>query len=135
MTTIVAPVAATGEVEAVYRQDGDRLWRALYAFAGDDPLPSADPSEIAAGVARIGQRIAIIRNPQAPTAGSVQEAWDVWVGTLGHSLRTELWRRRPADRFLPDLKWVPLGTGKGPSTAWACSLRVSWACAQGYREV
>ena len=34
VTTIVAPVAAAGDVESVYRQDGDRLWRALYAFAG-----------------------------------------------------------------------------------------------------
>lgn len=30
VTTIVARIAATGEVEAVYRQDGDRLWRALH---------------------------------------------------------------------------------------------------------
>jgi hypothetical protein len=30
VTTIVAPVAAAGEIEAHYRQDGDRVWRALY---------------------------------------------------------------------------------------------------------
>lgn len=31
----MARVAATSEVEAVYRRDGGRLWRALFVFAGD----------------------------------------------------------------------------------------------------
>jgi len=31
VTTIVAPVAAAGEIEAHYRQDGDRVWRAPQA--------------------------------------------------------------------------------------------------------
>ena len=40
VTTIVARAAETDDVEAVYRQDGDRLWRALYAFAGDEEVAS-----------------------------------------------------------------------------------------------
>ena len=38
MDTVVAPAVAGNEVEAAYRQDGMRLWRALYAFAGDDEI-------------------------------------------------------------------------------------------------
>jgi hypothetical protein len=45
VTTTVARVAATGEVEAVYRQDGDRLWRSVYAFAGNEEVASAAVAE------------------------------------------------------------------------------------------
>jgi DNA-directed RNA polymerase specialized sigma24 family protein len=38
--TTAARLAAPDAVETVYRQDGDRLWRALYAFAGDADLAS-----------------------------------------------------------------------------------------------
>ncbi len=62
MTTIVAPVAATGEVEAVYRQDGDRLWRALYAFAGDEDVASDALAEAFAQALRRGPAIRDVRS-------------------------------------------------------------------------
>ena len=47
VATMVARVAAGGEIEAVYRQDGDRLWRALYAFAGNADVASDAVAQIA----------------------------------------------------------------------------------------
>ena len=61
VTSIVAPVAATGEVEAVYRQDGDRLWRALYAFAGDEEVASDAVAEAFAQALRRGSAIRDVR--------------------------------------------------------------------------
>lgn len=62
MTTIVARVAATGEVEAVYRQDGGRLWRALYAFAGDEDVASDAVAEAFAQALRRGTAIRDVRS-------------------------------------------------------------------------
>lgn len=50
-------MAATSEVEAVYRQDGDRLWRALYAFAGDEEVASDAVAESFAQALRRGSAI------------------------------------------------------------------------------
>jgi RNA polymerase sigma-70 factor (ECF subfamily) len=58
----VAPVAATGDVEAVYRRDGDRLWRALYAFAGDEDIASDAVAEAFAQALRRGSEIREVRN-------------------------------------------------------------------------
>jgi RNA polymerase sigma-70 factor (ECF subfamily) len=57
VTTIVAPVATAGEIEAVYRQDGDRLWRALYAFAGNEDVASDAVAEAFAQALRRGSQI------------------------------------------------------------------------------
>ncbi len=54
---MVTPVAATSEVEAVYRQDGGRLWRALYAFAGDEDVASDAVAEAFAQALRRGSAI------------------------------------------------------------------------------
>jgi DNA-directed RNA polymerase specialized sigma24 family protein len=62
VTTIVAPVAATDEVEAVYRQDGDRLWRALYAVAGDEDVASDAVAEAFAQALRRGPAIRDVRS-------------------------------------------------------------------------
>jgi RNA polymerase sigma-70 factor (ECF subfamily) len=61
VTTIVAPVAATGEVEAVYRQDGDRLWRSLYAFAGNEDVASDAVAEAFAQALRRGSAVRDVR--------------------------------------------------------------------------
>jgi RNA polymerase sigma-70 factor, ECF subfamily len=50
-------MTAAGEVEAVYRQDGDRLWRALYAFAGDEDVASDAVAEAFAQALRRGTEI------------------------------------------------------------------------------
>jgi RNA polymerase sigma-70 factor (ECF subfamily) len=62
VTTIVAPIAAAGEIEAVYRQDGDRLWRALYAFAGDEEVASDALAEAFAQALRRGSAIRDVRS-------------------------------------------------------------------------
>lgn len=62
MAISVTPVAATGEVEAVYREDGDRLWRALYAFAGNEDVASDAVAEAFAQALRRGAAIRDVRN-------------------------------------------------------------------------
>jgi RNA polymerase sigma-70 factor (ECF subfamily) len=62
VTTIVAPVAAAGEIEAVYRQEGDRLWRALYAFAGNEEVASDAVAEAFAQALRRGAAIRDVRS-------------------------------------------------------------------------
>jgi len=62
VTTIVARTAAAGEVEAVYRTDGDRLWRALYAFAGDEDVASDAVAEAFAQALRRGSAIRDVRS-------------------------------------------------------------------------
>lgn len=57
MTSLVAPVDAIGPVEAIYRQDGDRLWRALFAFAGDEDVASDAVAEAFAQVLRRGPAV------------------------------------------------------------------------------
>jgi RNA polymerase sigma-70 factor (ECF subfamily) len=47
-------MTAAGAVEAVYRQDGDRLWRALYAFAGNEDVASDAVAEAFAQALRRG---------------------------------------------------------------------------------
>ena len=51
-----------GEVEAVYRQDGDRLWRALYAYAGNEDVASDAVAEAFAQALRRGTAIRDVRN-------------------------------------------------------------------------
>jgi RNA polymerase sigma-70 factor (ECF subfamily) len=58
----VAQVRATSAVEAVYRDDGDRLWRALYAFAGDENVASDAVAEAFAQALRRGSAIRDVRS-------------------------------------------------------------------------
>ena len=58
----VVPVVPVGELEAVYRQDGDRLWRALYAFAGNEDVASDAVAEAFAQALRRGSSIRDVRN-------------------------------------------------------------------------
>ena len=61
MATSVARLAATDEVESVYRQDGDRLWRSLYVFAGDADVASDAVAEAFAQALRRGRAIRNVR--------------------------------------------------------------------------
>jgi RNA polymerase sigma-70 factor (ECF subfamily) len=58
----VARVTPTDEVEIVYREDGDRLWRALYAFAGDTDVASDAVAEAFAQALRRGTAIRDLRS-------------------------------------------------------------------------
>lgn len=58
----MASVAEAGDVEAVYRQDGDRLWRAVYAYAGNEDVASDAVAESFAQALRRGDAIRDVRN-------------------------------------------------------------------------
>lgn len=62
MTTTVATATPTRDLEAVYRQDGDRLWRALYAYAGNEDVASDAVAEAFAQALRRGPAIRDVRN-------------------------------------------------------------------------
>ena len=62
VTAAVAQLEATSEVEAVYRDDGDRLWRALFAFAGDESVASDAVAEAFAQALRRGSAIKDVRS-------------------------------------------------------------------------
>ena len=62
VTTLATPIAAASEVEAVYRQDGDRLWRALFAFAGNEDVASDALAEAFAQALRRGSAIRDVRS-------------------------------------------------------------------------
>jgi RNA polymerase sigma-70 factor, ECF subfamily len=62
VTAAVAQVRAAGEVEDVYREDGDRLWRALFAFAGDENVASDAVAEAFAQALRRGSAIRDVRS-------------------------------------------------------------------------
>ncbi len=53
----VARAAVANEVEAVYRADGERLWRALFAYAGDEDVASDAVAEAFAQALRRGSAI------------------------------------------------------------------------------
>jgi len=58
----VAQVRAASDIEAVYRDDGDRLWRALFAFAGDENVASDAVAEAFAQALRRGSAIRDVRS-------------------------------------------------------------------------
>ena len=54
-------MAVADDVESVYRQDGARLWRALYAFAGNEEVASDAVAEAFAQALRRGSAIRDVR--------------------------------------------------------------------------
>jgi RNA polymerase sigma factor (sigma-70 family) len=62
MESAVAVIDARTDIEALYRADGDRLWRAIYAFAGDPDIAS---DAVAEAYAQLIRRGAAIRDPAA----------------------------------------------------------------------
>jgi RNA polymerase sigma-70 factor (ECF subfamily) len=61
MTAAVAKSVVPGDVESVYRTDGVKLWRALYAFAGDEDVASDAAAEAFAQALRRGDAIRDVR--------------------------------------------------------------------------
>jgi len=87
VTSIVAPIEASDDVEAVYRQDGDRLWRALYAFAGDEDVASDAVAEAFAQALRRGSAIRDVQAWVWRTAfqlarGDLKRQSGVWHGPM-----------------------------------------------------
>jgi RNA polymerase sigma-70 factor (ECF subfamily) len=88
MEVVATTVTSTHELEALYRQDGDRLWRALLGFAGDPEVASDSVAEAFAQVIRRG---GAIRDPQA------------WVWRAGFRIAAgELKKRGSTTSLMPD---------------------------------
>jgi RNA polymerase sigma-70 factor (ECF subfamily) len=64
METAIAMVGETSSVESLYRRDADRLWRALYAFAGDAEVAS---DALAEAYAQLIGRGSAVNDPAAWT--------------------------------------------------------------------
>src|SRR5438876_1334561 len=64
MDSAVAVLDPRESVEAVYRADAERLWRAIYAFAGDADIAS---DAVAEAFAQVLHRGAAVRDPAAWT--------------------------------------------------------------------
>ena len=62
MAIVVAQTEATGELEAVYREDGARLWRALYAYSNDAELASDAAAEAFAQALGRGTAVRDVRS-------------------------------------------------------------------------
>jgi DNA-directed RNA polymerase specialized sigma24 family protein len=64
MESAVAVMDQEQSVEAVYRADSDRLWRAVFAFAGDADIAS---DAVAEAYAQLIRRGSAVRDPAAWT--------------------------------------------------------------------
>ena len=62
MDNILAVVDTQQDIEALYRADADRLWRAVYAFAGDAEIAS---DAVAEAYAQLLRRGSAVRDPAA----------------------------------------------------------------------
>jgi RNA polymerase sigma-70 factor (ECF subfamily) len=60
MASVVAPTQWTS-VESLYREDGDRLWKAIFIFAGDPDIASDAVAEAFAQALRRGDAIRNMR--------------------------------------------------------------------------
>jgi RNA polymerase sigma-70 factor (ECF subfamily) len=84
MDANVAMIDQRATIEATYRADGDRLWRAVYAWAGD---PDVASDAVAEAFAQLITRGDAVRDP---TAWAWRTAFRVAAGTMK--------ARRSADR-------------------------------------
>lgn len=76
MDTGVAVVGEQSSVEDLYRSDSDRLWRAVYAFAGDPEIASDAVAEAYAQLIRRGEAV------RDPAAWTWRAAFRICAGTL-----------------------------------------------------
>ena len=87
MDSAVAASVWRQDVEAVYRADGDRLWRAVYAYTGDADVASDAVAEAFAQALRRG---AAVRDPGA------------WTWRTAFRLAAGTMKTRRASHRLPD---------------------------------
>ena len=89
MDSAVAMIDARTGIEALYRADADRLWRAVYAFSGDTEVAN---DAVAEAYAQLLRRGAAVRDPAA------------WVWRAAFQIaRGTLKDRRRDTRSLPDV--------------------------------
>jgi len=91
MESAVPVVEAQQSVEALYRSDADRLWRAVYAFAADADVAS---DAVAEAFAQVLNRGSAVRDPQAWTW---RTAFRIASGALKARRVTTAGQTRPAD--------------------------------------
>ena len=91
MESAVAVIEAGPDIESLYRADADRLWRAIYAFAGDREIASDSVAEAYAQVLRRG---AAVRDP---AAWVWRTAFQVSRGALKTRRRDELLTSTPKE--------------------------------------
>jgi RNA polymerase sigma-70 factor (ECF subfamily) len=93
MVIVAATASTTQQLEAVYRQEGDRLWRALVAFSGDPDHASDAMAEAFAHAMRRGSAINDL---------------PAWVWRAGFRIAGGELKRRPMtfDR-IPDRGYLP----------------------------
>ena len=86
MVTVVATANGVQALEALYREDGDRLWRALLAFGGD---PEVASDAVAEAFAQALRRGTVISNPQA------------WVWKAGFRIAAGELQKRGSNSLIP----------------------------------
>src|SRR6188508_3761260 len=90
MDSTLVVVDAQPDIEALYRADADRLWRAVFAFAGDAEIAS---DAVAEAYAQLLRRGAAVRDPAA---------W-VWRAAFQIARGTLKDRRRDTAGSLPEV--------------------------------
>ena len=91
MESAVAVIDARPDIESLYRADADRLWRAIYAFAGDREIAS---DAVAEAYAQLLRRGAAVRDP---AAWVWRTAFQVSRGALKTRRRDELLTSTPEE--------------------------------------
>jgi RNA polymerase sigma factor (sigma-70 family) len=91
MESAVAVIDARPDIESLYRADADRLWRAIYAFAGDPEIAS---DSVAEAYAQLLRRGAAVRDP---AAWVWRTAFQVSRGALKTRRRDELLTSTPEE--------------------------------------
>ena len=92
MTVLAATTEQSRDVEALYRADGDRLWRALVGFSGN---PEIARDAVAEAYAQVLRRGAAVRDPRA------------WVWRAAFRIAAgELKRRAATTDRIPDIGYL-----------------------------
>ena len=91
MESAVSGLVAQQSVEALYRSDADRLWRALYAFCADADIAS---DSVAEAFAQVLNRGSAVRDPQAWTW---RAAFRIASGALKARRAAPAWPPQPTD--------------------------------------
>lgn len=92
MAMVTTAAAGAEQIEAVFREDGDRLWRALVTFGGDPDLAS---DAVAEAFAQALRRADALRDPQA------------WVWKVSFRIAAgELKRRSATVRKVPEAGYL-----------------------------
>src|SRR3954452_10899050 len=93
MDHAIAAIGPRDSVEAVYRADAERLWRAVYAFAGDAEIAS---DAVAEAYAQVLHRGAAVRDPAAWTW---RTAFRISAGALKRRAPSEPVRAAPDEHL------------------------------------